>query len=254
MPVVARFVIDFLGFWDSDVVKDAEGKEDIGRKSPDPNFVYEQLNNCQDYLTYNSDETTVLPRRIEFRKSIQWLYDHANYGIQQVQSKKRQSNNPKNLTEELQQFGTAMATALLSRDFTAEEAAAIRLSIALDAVHKSILMVCEMNRIPEQTNTSQFAEVLDYLLHKTIGQKYIWEDVQQLSSRNADADLRGYVLETQRLAVKVPLIRQIPDDVSSPGQFPIVDDGSSETKFESGDVLLLHTVNFSFSICNSLSL
>ena len=71
--------------------------------------------------------------------------------------------------------------------------------------------------------------------------------MQQLSSRNADADLRGYVLEAQRLAVKVPLVRQIPNEVPSPGKFPIADDGSLETKFESGDVLLLHTVNSSFS-------
>ena len=144
MPVVAQFVADFLGFWDWVDPDTKQGAQDA-------KVVYEHLSNCQDYLTYNSDETTVFPRRLAFRKSIKWLYNAAKYGIEQVKAKgAKRGQEERNSGSELRQFGTTMAQALLKPDSigktpaTVEEAAAIRLSIALDSVHKSILTVSEV--------------------------------------------------------------------------------------------------------------
>ena len=241
MPVVGQFVTDFLGFWDW---TDAENKP----VKTDANIVYGHLNNCQDYLTYNSDETTVFPRRIEFRDSIKWLSEGAVYGIKQVESKKRGKDKADNITSELQQFGTKMAQELLSQGLNREEAAAIRLSIALEAVHKSILMVRDVKPFSPygiKINIFQFTEVLNYLLHEKHQSKYLWDYVQnRISVETADLDLRGCILEAQRLAVRVPLVRQIPANVSSPGELPINDDKPPKTaKLEPGFVLLIDTVS-----------
>ena len=242
MPVVAQFVTDFLGFWDW---TDAENKP----VETDAHIVYGHLNNCQDYLTYNSDETTVFPRRIEFRKSIEWLNGGAAYGIKQVEANKRETDKSDNLTSELRQFGTKMAEELLNQGLKREEAAAIRLSIALEAVHKSTLMVRDIKSFSSyrtKTYIFQFTEVLNYLLHEKHEKKYIWEYVQSRTGKDADSEIQGCVLEAQRLAVRVPLVRQIPTDVSSPGEFPIDDDKPPKTaKLESGHVLLIDTVSYS---------
>ena len=251
MPVIGQFVTDFLGFWDW---TDAESKP----VKTDASIVYGHLNNCQDYLTYNSDETTVFPRRIEFRESIKWLNNGAVYGIQQVVSKKRGTSKPDGLVSELQQFGTKMAQELLSQGLNKEEAAAIRLSIALEAVHKSILMVRDDKTFfsyTVKTNALQFTEVLNYLLHGKQEGKYIWELVQnRLSAETADSDLRACVLEAQRLAVRVPLVRQIPAGVSGPGELPITDDKPPKTvKLEPGHVLLIDTVSHALASLKSIA-
>ena len=112
----------------------------------DAKTIYQHLSNCQDYLTYNSDEVSIFPRRVEFRKSIEWLKNASEYGIRQVYDGKRGKNKPDDVVWDVRQFGNSMASKLLDnlkgdKDQVIREAAAIRLSIALDAVHKSILVV-----------------------------------------------------------------------------------------------------------------
>lgn len=153
MPIVAQFIADFLGFWDWSGPEPKQGAKDAKpetKKGPeDAEVIHEHLNNCQDYLTYDSDETTVASRRIAFKKSIVWLNDGAKYGIEQVRKNgaKRGANSPEDAVSELRQFGTQMALELFNggpgrkSPATVVEAAAIRLSIALDAAHKSILTV-----------------------------------------------------------------------------------------------------------------
>ena len=137
MPVVAKFVTDFLGFWDWN-------DPNTNKPVSDARVVYNHLSNCQDYLTYNSDELTVFPRRIEFRASIDWLKKAAEYGIRKVHDMEREKEAGEDTVSQLRHLGTAMAkTLLITHGLSVEQAAAIRLAIALDAVHKSVLMVRE---------------------------------------------------------------------------------------------------------------
>lgn len=261
MPVVAQFIADFLGFWDW---IDPETKQRV----KDANDIYKHLSNCQDYLTYDSDETTVVSRRIAFKKSIVWLNDAAVYGVEQVKAKgvKRGENGPNDVVSELRQFGTQMALELLEGGPGGKdpcgvaEAAAIRLSIALDAVHKSILMVSgPAAYYRTYAKAIQFTEVLNYLLHERDGSKYIWESVQGLAFQTsnpgeaqkklteAEKKLSRYVLEAQRLAVHVPLVRQIPNDATVTAAKVEIDNNNPPTtrKFEPGDMLLLQVVGSS---------
>lgn len=155
MPIVAQFIADFVGFWDWSGPEPKQGAKDAKPETKsgleDARVIYKHLNNCHDYLTYDSDETAVAFRRVAFKKSIGRLNDSAKYGIEQVKKNgaKRGANNPakKDAVSELRQFGSQMALELLNggpggkSPATVEEAAAIRLSIALDAAHKSILTV-----------------------------------------------------------------------------------------------------------------
>ena len=154
MPVLAQYITDFLDFWDWKDPKpeqDPKSEQNLEpeQESVHASVVYEHLSNCQDYLTYNSDETTVPSRRSAFRTSIKWLNDCAKYGIEQVKAKgaQRGADKTKNVVSELRQLGTQMAQELLkgklggTRPMTVEQAAAIRLSLAPEAVHKSILIV-----------------------------------------------------------------------------------------------------------------
>lgn len=250
MPIVAQFIADFLGFWDW---IDPETKQGAGNAR----VVYEHLSNCQNYLTYDSDETTVASRRIAFKKSIRWLNDGAKYGVKQVKDNgaKRGATGPDKVVSELKQFGTQMALELLKRGATVEEAAAIRLSIALDAVHKSILTVSDpAAHCRTCAKAIQFTEVLNYLLHKREGSKYLWGYIQSLAldtsaSGDSDRKLSRCVLEAQRLAVHVPLVRQIPSDATVNDVELPIDNNSPPTtrKFRRGDVLLLQLVGFLYS-------
>ena len=141
MPVVAQFVANFLGFWDWSDPNDARA-------------LYGHFNNCQIYLTYNSEELTVFRRRVEFRKSIRWLNDTSIHGVQKVADKEvadmwkieesrsltgiiyglldpkipaaqAQSRESKPSDVQLRELGTKMASNLIHDGASVQEAAAM---------------------------------------------------------------------------------------------------------------------------------
>lgn len=236
---MAQFVADFLGFWD--------WKPNQKESVASPGVVYQHLSNCQDYLTYNSDVLSVFPRRINFNCSINWLSQASIYGIKQVKEGRRKAwSNPKpnDYVEKVKRFGTSMAEALLDMNLNVDLAAAIRLSIALDAVHKSVLMVSQKgdSRVI-CTEVSQFTEVLNYLLHTKTGKdSYLWTQVKDIVYNKENKDLSGYILEAQRLACHVPLVRQIADDVVELPEIKTSDDSTAVT-IQKGTVLLIDVVS-----------
>src|SRR5205809_7487183 len=74
IPVVTRFVADFLGF--SDHVK----TETNPKGKFTENEIYEHITNCQVFLAYNTDETKLLKRRIASKNSMSFLYNLAENG------------------------------------------------------------------------------------------------------------------------------------------------------------------------------
>lgn len=108
----------------------------------------------------------------------------------------------------------------------------------------------------------QFTEVLNYLLHEQKnGKSYLWQEIQDLvlgATNDVDRRLAGYVLEAQRLAVHVPLIRQIPLENGNPGSILTEDENQKDTALKAGDMLLLDIVcvfptssRFSSTHCSS---
>lgn len=144
IPTVTRFVADFLGFGDQ--IRTQLDQQD--RKYSE-NQIYQHFTNCQDYLTYNSDETIAWKLRMAYRDSMKFLKRMTEQGVRDAQpglfkffERSYGTKDDNDQVKELRKFGTMVARALVKeKRMTTEEAAGIMLATALDATHKSILTV-----------------------------------------------------------------------------------------------------------------
>ena len=75
--------------------------------------------------------------------------------------------------------------------------------------------------------------------------KSTWADVMKVAQSGADTTLERYVLEIQRLAVDLPLVRKF-EPKDSRGQ-PILDRVGVKGA-RPGDILILHVVRFPLHI------
>lgn len=156
VPVVGRFVADFLGFGHR--VK----TEPSPHREYDENQIYEHFTNCQDYLTYDSDETRAFRRRKAFQKSIKLLTTLTEDGVNNAAwhvgelfraKQYHRVNGDSHAVIALRKFGAQVANKLvdtLDSRYTKDPAemgnqqqmaAAVMLASALDSTHKSIVMV-----------------------------------------------------------------------------------------------------------------
>lgn len=248
--MLAQFVADFLGFWDWDQLTEDKDQLTKDQSAKYASVVYQHLSNCQDYLTYNSDELSVFPRRIAFRRSIDWLRRASIYGIQ----KKREvsPNAVPGHVWNVRRFGNSLAKYLQGeKGLSEDKAAAILLSIALDAIHKSVLMVsCTRDFCVICTEAFQFTEVLNYLLHnRSKDNSYLWTEVKAIAQSDGIKKLSGYILEAQRLACHVPLVRQTTDDVAELRKTK----KSGDSPIPKGTVLLIDMVSLLFSMAVQLN-
>lgn len=112
------------------------------------NEIYEHFNNCQDYLTYDADETTVWRRRIAFRKSINFLKELVEEGVAAAQptfiestfGSARSYGDATEAVKKVRKIGVDLARAFTDR-FGLEKAVALMLSTVMETLHKSILIV-----------------------------------------------------------------------------------------------------------------
>lgn len=142
IPVITRFVVDFLGFWDT--VKTPVHPD----RKYNENQIYQHIHNCQNYLTYDSDETTLSKRRIAFKGSIAFLKTQAEHGAYQAQeglfgwlSRKTETTGDQEYVVKLRDFGVKTSRALARKLANTEEVAAMMLVVTLDAAHKSVMTV-----------------------------------------------------------------------------------------------------------------
>ena len=141
---MTRFVADFLGFGDQ--IKTQLDQRD---RKYNENQIYQHFTNCQDYLTFNSDETVTWKRRTAYRDSMKFLKQMTEQGVRDAQpglfeffERSYGTKGDNGQVKELRKFGTMVARALVKeKGKTVEEAAGIMLAAALDATHKSILTV-----------------------------------------------------------------------------------------------------------------
>ncbi|KAL8792255.1 MAG: hypothetical protein Q9195_005134 [Heterodermia aff. obscurata] len=200
IPIVARFVCDFLGFEDHPKTKDEDGRFN-------ENLVYSYISDVQEFLSLNVDEATRWKRRIAFRESLGILKDMSEYGIRKAQGgllgwlTTAIAKTPEEPIARLKACGLHAARLLLKSKPKPETAAAFMLVSILDAAHKSVLM---------------FSNILDYLLMKK--NRADWDAVRAIAAKGPDHKLEHYVLEIQRLAVDLPLLRKFePKDPKQEG-------------------------------------
>jgi len=138
-------VADFLGFGE-----EIKTEEYLDRKY-DENLIYKHFTNCQDFLTFNPDETTAWKRRVDFTNSLQFLKETTERCVDAAQPgmfgaffgvPSYGSVKDGEAVKSLRKFGADIAKYLVKeKRKTKEEAAAIMLFTAIDATYKSILVV-----------------------------------------------------------------------------------------------------------------
>lgn len=142
IPVVTRFTADFLGF--GQTIKTAK----LTSRLYDENQIYEHFNNCQDHLTFDSDETKAYRRRKAFQDSIKFLLDLTEKGVADARKSWFEccrsyhiARGDDESVKDIRKFGVVVAQQLTKTLKGEKEAAAVMLAVALDAIHKSVVMV-----------------------------------------------------------------------------------------------------------------
>ena len=143
IPVVTRYVADFLGFGhklrtDSNL-----------SKALTENEIYQHITNCQMFLSYNADETKLLKRRKAFRDSMVFLTDLTERGsIAEANSWSiTQALFGKQRTNAMTELGFFIAQKVLEYEKDAGKAAAILLLICLDFAYNSVVSVGDTNAL-----------------------------------------------------------------------------------------------------------
>ena len=214
IPVITCFFADWLGFWDR--VKTAE----FPNREFSENAIYELLANCQDFQSWDADQTKGMKRQQLFRTSIQKLKQLTDYGVSRSAdgllywrnlfrtygSGKEYKVSPEVIT--MRKLAVKSIQILLRNGFSYDEVASIMLTFALDSAHKLVL---------------NFTEILAYFIdpktheNHTIGnhgkdsRTELWREIQKLALKNdskADEKIVKYALEAQRLTPSIKLARQ----------------------------------------------
>ncbi|MCJ1465542.1 hypothetical protein MMC07_004160 [Pseudocyphellaria aurata] len=231
IPVVTRFFVDFLGFWDC-----VQTPQHPNRQYNE-NEIYEHICNCQDYRSYNSDETTMWKRRLAFKKSIIFLREKAEYGARRARGffglipRDNKTTGDRAYVVALRNFGVKVSKAFAKKLKNTDEVAAMMLVIALEAVHKSVMT---------------FTEVLAYFIdhpHEKEPNVSNWIEIQNLAYENtpeAHETLKRYVLEAQRIRIDSPLVRLYsPTKPGKEFKLRLTNDTTDEITLRKGDRVLL---------------
>lgn len=147
IPIVTRYVADFLGFGDrirSDKFPNAPHSE---------NEIYQHITNCQIFLSYNADGTKLLKRRKAFRLSMNFLFKltkeaniseanrwtltrWARNSLRYIMSfGKQRADNP------MAELGFKIARQVLEHEKDTGRGTAMLLLVALDSAYNSVLAV-----------------------------------------------------------------------------------------------------------------
>jgi hypothetical protein len=211
IPIVTRFVADFLGFGHllrSDTNSHAPYSE---------NEVYQHINNCQVFLSYNADETKLLKRRKAFRDSMTFLLNLAEEGNIREAGKWRTTRwvqsffgTVASLGQDKPNFMTALgyrvAGEVLQREKNTSKAATILLLTGLDSAYNVVLA---FTSVMESFFRELYAEHPSKPWGKVIRDS--WLEIQKLAF-NDDAEsnerIQALVLKVQRWSVKLPIVRK----------------------------------------------
>ncbi|KAM0355122.1 hypothetical protein ACHAPU_000982 [Fusarium lateritium] len=216
IPVVTRYVADFLGFGhllQSDTNSHAPYSE---------NEVYQHINNCQVFLSYNTDETKLLKRRKDFRDSMNFLLKLAEEGNVREAGRWRTTRwiqsvfgTIASLGQDKPNFMTALgfrvAGEIIKREGNTTKAAAILLLTAFDSAYNVVLAFTSVMEGFFNGLYSRSSE------EKATKAREAWLDIQNLAFSNdpkSNDRIQALVLKIQRWNVKLPIIRKASEDTT----------------------------------------
>ncbi|KAK0388546.1 hypothetical protein NLU13_4789 [Sarocladium strictum] len=202
IPVVTRYVADFLGFGDK-----LRTVSNLANSYTE-NEIYQHITNCQVFLSYNADETKLMKRRNAFKTSMAFLTDLTQSGsiVQANQWAITQALFGKKPTNPMSELGVYVAKLVLDYEGDSSRAAAILLLICLDFAYHSVI---------------SFTAVLDEYM-KELYQASLdggkaaepkWIEIQRLAfstdSDEGDKILGQKVRAVAQAAVRMPVVRKV---------------------------------------------
>ncbi|KXJ96370.1 heme peroxidase [Microdochium bolleyi] len=228
IPVVVRFIADFLGFW-----SEIKTPHFLDRAFSEDQ-IYRLLENCQNYESHDEDPAKSWERRMAYRDSIKTLMSLADQGIKSYKpylyeqgifgfgTRSYGCEGDIEQVRRVRKIAVAIVRALSESSFSHEEIVAVMLSTALEATQKVV---------------ATFTETLAYFLnpqHKPMDcddipdtnttRAELWGQIQTLAGEDAhemfdgrlqfrnnldvDNKILGYILEAQRFNpyMKIPYI------------------------------------------------
>ncbi|CZS85760.1 unnamed protein product [Fusarium graminearum] len=210
IPIVTRFVADFLGFGHllrSDTNSHAPYSE---------NEIYQHINNCQVFLSYNTDETKLLKRRKAFRDSMSFLLKLAQEGNICEAGKWRTTRWLQGFFGAIASFGhdkpnfmTALgyrvAGEVLQREKNTTKAATILLLTGLDSAYNVVLA---FTSVMESFFQNLYAEKPNARGEEI---RAAWLEIQKLAFEDdakSNERIQALVLKVQRWSVRLPIVRK----------------------------------------------
>ncbi|KAI1112035.1 heme peroxidase [Nemania sp. NC0429] len=202
IPIVTRYVADFLGFGHLLITEEnAKGKYS-------ENEIYQHITNCQTFLTYNADETKLLKRRTAFKQSLDLLYHltlrgniaEANHWAITRALMGRKKTNP------MVELGFKTACEVLRDEKDAEKAAGIMVFIGLDFAYNSVLAFTAIlnELLGELYRAAKLTEI-------PADQEPRWLTIQKLAFSDDENDYVSLVEMVRQLActtVRLPIVRK----------------------------------------------
>ncbi|RBR08804.1 hypothetical protein FVER53590_12540 [Fusarium verticillioides] len=236
IPVVTRYVADFLGFGNKLFKTPTEAKDTYSE-----NEIYQHITNCQIFLSYNADETKWLQRREAFKASMKKLieltqrgtiWEAGQWGITKALFGKKETNAMHNL-------GVFVAEQVLGYEKEQSKAAAILLLICLDFAYNAVV---SFTATLDGYMKDLYAAA-DGRPHFMLGLRHDtrpqWIQVQECvfsDKSNADEHLEKMVQTMARITVRQPIVRKALEEDKY--KFAGVK-GGKEVTIKKGDAVIL---------------
>ncbi|KAI1159060.1 heme peroxidase [Nemania serpens] len=202
IPIVTRYVADFLGFGHLLIT------EENAKGTYSENEIYQHITNCQVFLTYNADETKLLKRRKAFKESLVLLFHLALRGniAEANQWAITRALMGRKKTNPMIELGFKTASLILEHESDPEKAATILLFIGLDFAYNSVLaftavlseLLGELYKVANSTDVAP-------------DQTPRWPTIQKLAFGNDEHDyttLTEIVRQVACTTVRLPIVRE----------------------------------------------
>ncbi|KAF5587632.1 linoleate diol synthase [Fusarium subglutinans] len=211
IPVVTRYVADFLGFGNKLFKTPTEAKDTYSE-----NEIYQHITNCQIFLSYNADETKWLQRREAFKASMKKLIELTQRGTiwEAGQWDITRALFGKKETNAMHDLGVFVAKQVLGYEKEQSKAAAILLLICLDFAYNAVVsFTATLDGYMRDLYAAADGRPHLMLLRNDFGPQWIQVQKCVFSDKpNADEQLEKMVQTMARITVRQPIIRKANQD------------------------------------------
>ncbi|KAF7536267.1 hypothetical protein G7054_g4653 [Neopestalotiopsis clavispora] len=205
IPVVTRYIADFLGFADKLRQVPTEDKNTYSE-----NEIYQHITNCQVFLSYNADETKWMQRRQAFKESMRKLIDLTQNGTiwEADQWDITRAFFGKRKTNPMHELGVFVAKQVLSYEKDQRRAAAILLLVCLDFAYNAVVSFTA-------TLNGYMKELYDAAYGRPIkGSEPEWIQVQRCAMDNDDKTIERMVQVMAQKTIRLPIVRKAKETAS----------------------------------------